>query len=131
MGSSTRRQATSGSWIEPPWKSAPATATGRSATNTTCCWPAGAVPMDSSPNRRRAVPWLRYPVLRDSPGSAWKRAPVTEHLVIFYEQEQDFVDQVAGFLAEGLARGEACVVIATQAHRDAIAAELTGRGLLG
>lgn len=56
---------------------------------------------------------------------------MSKHPVIFYEQEQDFVDRVAGFMAEGLARGEACVVIATEPHRDAIAAELTERGLLG
>jgi hypothetical protein len=56
---------------------------------------------------------------------------VSDHRVIFYEREQDFVDQVAGFLAEGLVNRDACVVIATAAHRAAIAAELTARGLLG
>ncbi|HEX7964236.1 MAG TPA: MEDS domain-containing protein [Gammaproteobacteria bacterium] len=56
---------------------------------------------------------------------------MSDHRVIFYEREQDFVDQVAGFLAEGLTAGDACVAIATGAHRAAIAAELTARGLLG
>jgi hypothetical protein len=56
---------------------------------------------------------------------------VNDHLVIFYEQEQDFVCQVTDFLAEGLQKGESCVVIATEAHRDAIAAALAARGLLG
>lgn len=55
---------------------------------------------------------------------------MSEHRVIFYEQERDFVQQVAAFLAEGLAKGEACVVIATEAHRAAIAAELAARGFL-
>ncbi|HSN18507.1 MAG TPA: MEDS domain-containing protein [Gammaproteobacteria bacterium] len=53
---------------------------------------------------------------------------MSKHLVIFYNKEQDFVTQVADFLAKGLAQGESCVVIATQTHRDAIAAELVARG---
>lgn len=56
---------------------------------------------------------------------------MNKHLVVFYQREQDFVTQVAGFLAEGLEKGEPCVVIATQPHREAIAAELAARGLKG
>lgn len=56
---------------------------------------------------------------------------MNEHQVIFYEQEQGFLSQVADFLGAGLAQGDACVVIATEAHRDAIATELGRRGALG
>jgi uncharacterized protein YoaH (UPF0181 family) len=56
---------------------------------------------------------------------------VSDHRVIFYEEQQDFVKQVVEFLAAGLQNGEGCVIIATEEHRDAIASELSARGLLG
>jgi PAS domain S-box-containing protein len=41
-----------------------------------------------------------------------------EHFVQFYEQDDFLLDEVSGFLGEGLKAGEAGIVIATQAHRD-------------
>jgi hypothetical protein len=53
------------------------------------------------------------------------------HLVNFYDDEADIVAELTRFVAEGLCRGEAVVVVATQAHRDALAAGLAGYGVDG
>jgi hypothetical protein len=51
----------------------------------------------------------------------------TGHAVQFYGNETSLVTTVAGFLCDGLVRGEPAVVIATTAHRSAIEAQLAAR----
>jgi anti-sigma regulatory factor (Ser/Thr protein kinase) len=47
-----------------------------------------------------------------------------DHLVSFYEDEAQIVSDVALFVAQGLLADESVVIVATQAHRDAIDAHL-------
>jgi hypothetical protein len=49
---------------------------------------------------------------------------VNTHLVRLYQDSGELAESVAGWLREGLARGEAGVVIARPAHRAALAAKL-------
>ncbi|HYG22561.1 MAG TPA: PAS domain S-box protein [Verrucomicrobiae bacterium] len=52
-----------------------------------------------------------------------------DHFVQFYEDQEGLADSVAKFIGAGLGAGEAAVVIATPAHRKAIAGRLTSNGL--
>jgi PAS domain S-box-containing protein len=60
-------------------------------------------------------------------GSQWSAAP--EHTVQFYADDDFLVEQISGFVYEGLTTGEACVVIATQNHRERLEQRLTREGL--
>ena len=55
-------------------------------------------------------------------------ASVFEHSVQFYERDAFLCDRVSRFLEEGLRAGEPAIVIATEAHRSAVEAELQRRG---
>jgi MEDS: MEthanogen/methylotroph, DcmR Sensory domain len=52
-----------------------------------------------------------------------------EHLVSFYEHDEELVAVVAPYLATGLQGGEVTLVIATEAHRRAFENELASRGV--
>lgn len=52
-----------------------------------------------------------------------------DHFVQFYETDPHLTDSVATFLAEGLARGEGVIVIATHAHRKEIDKTLSALGI--
>ncbi|HSV67955.1 MAG TPA: MEDS domain-containing protein [Mycobacteriales bacterium] len=54
-----------------------------------------------------------------------------DHVVNFYDGEEDLVAELARYVAEGLRQGEAVVVVATQAHRDAVTAGLARYGTDG
>jgi anti-sigma regulatory factor (Ser/Thr protein kinase) len=51
-----------------------------------------------------------------------------DHVVNFYDEEEDIVAELTRFVAAGRRRGEAVVVVATQAHRDALTAGLARYG---
>jgi len=51
------------------------------------------------------------------------------HAVLFYSAGDELAGQVSEFLLEAIRAGGVAVVIATQAHRDAIAAALAGAGI--
>ena len=55
--------------------------------------------------------------------------PVCEHLVQFYDTDNELLDSVVPFLAEGLEAGESVLVVATEQHRDAFESGLLARGL--
>src|SRR5687767_2986971 len=48
----------------------------------------------------------------------------SEHFVQFYEDDAFLVDSVSAFIGAGLRGGDATIVIATEAHREAFAARL-------
>jgi hypothetical protein len=50
-----------------------------------------------------------------------------QHAVQFYENELSLYATVAGFLGQGLVDGQPAILIATDAHRDAILLHLEGR----
>ena len=60
--------------------------------------------------------------------SALRHEHPHHHAVQFYSTDQSLIRTVATFLAEGLAGGQPAVVIATPAHRVAIAEALMRRG---
>jgi PAS domain S-box-containing protein len=49
-----------------------------------------------------------------------------EHFVQFYDQDEFLLEEVSGFLREGLEAGHACLVIATPQHRDGLDHRLKG-----
>jgi hypothetical protein len=53
----------------------------------------------------------------------------TRHDVRFYNEDRSLVSVVSDFLAEGIQTGQPVIVLATPAHRRAIAARLKDRGL--
>lgn len=57
----------------------------------------------------------------------WPAAP--EHTVQFYADDDFLVEQIGNFVHEGLTAGEACVVIATQNHRERLEQRLGREGL--
>lgn len=52
-----------------------------------------------------------------------------DHFVQFYDSEQCLVDSVAVFAHDGIADGEACLLIATPPHLRSVEAELRARGV--
>ena len=54
----------------------------------------------------------------------WGEMAPSEHLVQIYENDDVFLDMLHGFVAGGLRNGEGVVVIATAAHRRALASHL-------
>jgi hypothetical protein len=61
--------------------------------------------------------------------TSWREATVTDHFVQFYRHDSHLIDEVAGFLAAGLRSVEGGVMIATQAHRQAIEERLEAEGI--
>ncbi len=53
---------------------------------------------------------------------------MNEHFVRFYENEASLAAQVSSFIGAGLECDDACIVIATQPHRDAIERQLRMHG---
>src|SRR5215467_2779268 len=52
-----------------------------------------------------------------------------EHVVHFYETDDFLLDAVSAFLATGMRAGNACIVIATPAHRAGLEERLQASGL--
>ena len=52
-----------------------------------------------------------------------------EHFVQFYDNDYFLLDSITKYVSGGLQAGDACVVIATEWHRNALAANLIRRGL--
>ena len=54
---------------------------------------------------------------------------ISRHAVQFYESDAAFADGIAPWLAEGLRAGDACLVVATEAHRTLLAGRLKAPGV--
>lgn len=50
------------------------------------------------------------------------------HTVRFYDDDPSLIEELIGFVGAALGGGDAAIVIATQAHREALAASLMARG---
>ncbi len=64
-----------------------------------------------------------------APHSHWSEMSASEHFVQFYESEVFLLDSLSGFIDTGLSAGDACIVIATKAHRERLEERLTAKGL--
>ncbi len=52
-----------------------------------------------------------------------------DHFVQIYKSDETLTDSVAGFMADGLWQSELTLVVATQAHRNALEEKLRARGV--
>jgi PAS domain S-box-containing protein len=51
------------------------------------------------------------------------------HVVQFYQEDHLLIEELASLIGTALVSGESAIVVATEVHRDALAAELKSRGL--
>jgi signal transduction histidine kinase len=63
-----------------------------------------------------------------APVSDWSAAAEPEHFVQFYEADAFLISSLGGFIGAGLGAGDACIVVATAAHRDALEERLCTDG---
>ncbi|HEV2762630.1 MAG TPA: MEDS domain-containing protein, partial [Pyrinomonadaceae bacterium] len=59
-----------------------------------------------------------------APRSDWRDAGDCEHFVQFYDTDAFLLNSLCDFVRSGLGAGDACVVVATEAHREALDAGL-------
>lgn len=64
-----------------------------------------------------------------APVSDWSGMTEMEHFVQFYETDPYLLDSLGGFIGAGLCEGDACIVVATDAHRAGLEERLQARGL--
>src|ERR1700730_13983081 len=57
------------------------------------------------------------------------RAEPQDHVVLFYERDDELIDPVSRYLADGVRLGEVAIVVATEAHRLAFASALAAAGI--
>jgi hypothetical protein len=56
----------------------------------------------------------------------WSEMSESDHFVQFYETDLFLLDSLKGYVAAGLGAGDACIVVATRAHREALEERLKG-----
>ncbi|CAN5205080.1 hypothetical protein BH11PAT1_BH11PAT1_4750 [soil metagenome] len=64
-----------------------------------------------------------------APHADWSQMSSTAHFVQFYETDKFLLDSLAGFIGEGLRKGEIGIIIATKAHRESLDVRLKSQGL--
>src|ERR1051325_6479182 len=64
-----------------------------------------------------------------APAVSWTKMGKSEHFVQFYERDDFLMTSVSAFIGAVFGQGEAAIVIATQAHRDALDQRLRADGL--
>ncbi|HEX8423881.1 MAG TPA: ATP-binding protein [Pyrinomonadaceae bacterium] len=65
-----------------------------------------------------------------APVADWRAfGELEEHFVQFYDADEFLLDSLGGFIGAGLAAGDACIVVATAAHRQALDERLRATGL--
>jgi signal transduction histidine kinase len=64
-----------------------------------------------------------------APKQDWHPLHDSEHVVQFYETDTFLLDALSGFIGTGLAAGDACIVVATPAHRVGLDQRLQAVGL--
>lgn len=59
----------------------------------------------------------------------WGEIAPSDHIAHFYDHDESFLNTLAGFIAEGMEKGEATIVIATPKHLVALEDRLANCGL--
>src|SRR5690242_4314434 len=59
----------------------------------------------------------------------WSEMGQAEHFVQFYETDEFLLESLSGFIGTGLDAGDACIIIATKAHRESLEERLKASGL--
>jgi signal transduction histidine kinase len=63
-----------------------------------------------------------------APHVHWSEIEETKHFVQFYETDDFLIDSLSGYISTGLSRGDACIVLATDSHRQGLEERLGARG---
>lgn len=64
-----------------------------------------------------------------APRSQWSEMCDSDHFVQFYETDLFLLNSLSGYIGQGLEAGDACIVVATKAHREALEEQLKAQGL--
>ena len=64
-----------------------------------------------------------------APHTAWTALKESEHFVQFYEADDFLLDSLTDFVRAGLAAGDACIIVATPAHRAGLGERLHTSGV--
>src|ERR1051326_9150614 len=64
-----------------------------------------------------------------APRTDWSEMGGSEHFVQFYEADASLLHSLSGFIGAGLATEDACIVVATRAHREGLDERLQAAGL--
>jgi signal transduction histidine kinase/ActR/RegA family two-component response regulator len=64
-----------------------------------------------------------------APRSQWSEMCESDHFVQFYESDAFLLNSLSGYVGKGLEAGDACIVVATIAHREALEQQLKAQGL--
>jgi signal transduction histidine kinase/ActR/RegA family two-component response regulator len=64
-----------------------------------------------------------------APHAGWGEMNGSDHFVQFYETDEFLVDSLGGYIGAGLMGDESCIVVATDAHREALEERLQADGL--
>src|SRR5437588_5388703 len=64
-----------------------------------------------------------------APRLNWSEISESEHFVQFYENDEFLLKSLTGFIGTGLGVGDACIVVATEAHRENLEERLKANGL--
>src|SRR5579863_10415374 len=65
----------------------------------------------------------------DSPRTLPPPLDNQSHVVQFYLEDRPLIEELSRLIGTALVSGDSAIVVATEAHRDALAAELKTRGL--
>lgn len=68
-------------------------------------------------------------VMELAPRSDWSAVNESAHFVQFYELDAALLNSLSGFIGTGLVAGDACIVVATPAHREGLEERLLNFGL--
>jgi signal transduction histidine kinase/ActR/RegA family two-component response regulator len=64
-----------------------------------------------------------------APLTDWSAMGESEHFVQFYETDTFLLDSLSGFIGMGLGQNDACIVVATKAHREGLDERLQAYGM--
>jgi hypothetical protein len=60
----------------------------------------------------------------------WAGLRADDHVMQIYDADEQLVESLCSYASDGLRRGQSVVVIATEAHREALRSHLEGEGFL-
>ncbi len=64
-----------------------------------------------------------------APRWQWSAMGASEHFVQFCETDEFLIHSVSAYIGDGLRLGDACIVLATESHRESLEERLKGDGL--
>jgi hypothetical protein len=71
--------------------------------------------MSDTMSPSKSNPWIKT-----GADSFWKDVAALDHVLQFYENDEVFLETLAGFVGGGINAGDCCIVIATRPHLDSL-----------